>query len=42
MCFEVCGTKIHSGVMFFRGKVVIFLARSYFLVIFEFSEARLS
>ena len=34
-CFEVCGTKIHLGVMFFHGKVVLFLARSYFFWYFS-------
>ena len=31
----VFGTKIHSSVVFCHGKVVLFLARSYFSSIFR-------
>ena len=33
--FKVLGAKIRSSVVFFRGKVVLFLERSYFSGIFR-------
>ena len=40
--FKVLGAKIRSGVVFFRGKVVLSLQDPIFLVFFGFQKACLS